>query len=169
MVSQKPLIMTVSGSVEPNRAGITDAHNHVWIDRVSGETPDAPVLNDLSAILEELVDYRRPGGVSIVDCQPGGCERDGRKLRELAATSGVNIIACSAHGRSRIRDQGRACHRLGWCIPLDQDGRQPRSNRHDTPDHPSTGKKGFKTGTIRKLTGENVAQRLAFANRLSSV
>jgi predicted metal-dependent phosphotriesterase family hydrolase len=93
--STRRKLITVTGSIDPAEAGITDAHNHVWIAPVAGATDDAPVLNDQSAITQELIAYRNGGGGTVIDCQPGGCGRDGRILRQLAEASGVNIVACT--------------------------------------------------------------------------
>ena len=105
MTSQRPLpplnnasdrkLFTVAGPLDPALAGITDAHNHVWIAKVPGADPAAPVLDDQAAIAAELRDYRQAGGGTIVDCQPPGCGRDGNKQLELAIASGVNIVACT--------------------------------------------------------------------------
>lgn len=94
-------IVTVTGPIAPDDAGVTDAHNHVWIAAVAGAAPDAPVLDEKQAILAELRDYRASGGGTIIDCQPGGCGRDGRVLRELSAGSGVDIVASTGYHRRK--------------------------------------------------------------------
>lgn len=88
-------LRTVSGPLNPPDAGITDAHNHLWISPVQSVPEGAPVLNNQSAIAAELIDYRLAGGGTIVDCQPAGCGRDANILRELAEKSEVSIIACT--------------------------------------------------------------------------
>ncbi len=93
----KPLITTVNGTIDPDEAGIVDAHNHVWINKVPGVPASSPVLNNFDSITAELSDFRIAGGGSIVDCQPGGCGRDGNVLRRLAVFSGVNLIACTGY------------------------------------------------------------------------
>jgi len=92
-------ITTVLGPVAPEELGITDAHSHVWIEPVVGATPDAPVLNDEGPIVQELIRYRAAGGGAIVDCQPGGCGRNGRILPTLSRASGVHLIACTGFHR----------------------------------------------------------------------
>ena len=89
--------MTVTGPLEAEQAGLTDAHNHVWIDPVEGAAPGAPVLNDFAPIAAELGDYRRAGGGMIVDCQPGGCGRNGLAMRALSISSGVPIVASTGY------------------------------------------------------------------------
>jgi phosphotriesterase-related protein len=88
-------IQTVTGRVSPGELGIVDAHAHAWIAPVPAASPGLPQLADLPAIQAELVDYRQAGGSALVDCQPGGCGRDGRVLAQLSAASGVYLIACT--------------------------------------------------------------------------
>lgn len=86
-------VMTVIGPVNVSKVGITDAHNHVWIDTVRGLAAGSPSLMDYNAILTELREYKNAGGRTILDCQPGGSGRNGVRLRNLARMSGVNIVA----------------------------------------------------------------------------
>ena len=88
-------VVTVTGPAAPDELGLTDAHNHVWIVPPEGAAPGLPVLDDFPRSLEELAFYRQAGGGALVDCQPGGCGRDGRILARLARQSGVRIIACT--------------------------------------------------------------------------
>jgi len=88
-------LQTVTGRVSPGELSIVDAHAHAWIAPVPGGSPGLPQLADLPAIQAELVDYRQVGGSALVDCQPGGCGRDGRALAQLSAASGVALIACT--------------------------------------------------------------------------
>ncbi|MEO8355485.1 MAG: hypothetical protein ABI621_06205 [Chloroflexota bacterium] len=94
-------VITVQGPRPYESLGITDAHNHMWIDPVSGADPGSPVLNQFELILNELVEYREKGGGSLLDCQPAGCGRNGNKLRELSRASGVNLIACTGFHRKK--------------------------------------------------------------------
>ena len=88
-------VVTVTGPISVEEAGITDAHTHAWIAPVPGVPPGLPQLFDFPNISAELSDYRAAGGGTLVDCQPGGCGRDGRKLVELSRQSGVFIVACT--------------------------------------------------------------------------
>ena len=93
--------MSVTGLVGPAEMGITDAHSHLWIEPVAGALPGAPVLNQRELILAELGLYRRAGGGSVIDCQPGGCGRASRALQSLSVDSGVRIVCCSGYHRQR--------------------------------------------------------------------
>jgi phosphotriesterase-related protein len=68
---------------------VFDAHCHLWIRRAPGV--DGPALTDRIAARRELAAFRAAGGTGVVDCQPGGCGRDGRVLRRLAEASGVEV------------------------------------------------------------------------------
>ncbi len=89
------LVQTVTGPVPFPLLGLTDAHNHVWIDPVADSDPASPVLNQFHPICAELYEYHKAGGDTILDCQPAGCGRNGNSLRELARASGVKIVACT--------------------------------------------------------------------------
>lgn len=99
-------VQTVLGEVHYESLGITDAHNHIWIDRVNGADGSAPVLDQFESIRTELLDYRSAGGVSLLDCQPGGCGRNGDKLVQLSKDSGVNVIACTGFHRKKYYTPG---------------------------------------------------------------
>ncbi|MCJ7694361.1 MAG: hypothetical protein MUO40_02950 [Anaerolineaceae bacterium] len=100
MHSQK-LVNTVLGPVSYDVLGITDAHNHVWIDSIPGPDPSVPVLDQFDLILNELSSYARFGGGSILDCQPGGCGRNGKVLIRLSKTSKVHLIASTGFHRKK--------------------------------------------------------------------
>ena len=44
-IPSRPMVMTVLGERLPEELGITDAHNHVWIERVPGTPDDLPRLD----------------------------------------------------------------------------------------------------------------------------
>jgi phosphotriesterase-related protein len=85
--------MTVLGPDPFDRPGIIDAHTHVWIDPVPGAEPGAPVLDDASAVAEELADFGARGGAAVIDCQPPGAGRDAERLVDLSRRSGVAVVA----------------------------------------------------------------------------
>jgi phosphotriesterase-related protein len=105
--------MTVTGLIPCEQIGICDAHNHVWIEGDAEADPANPVLDQFEHIREELADYKKAGGSAILDCQPGGCGRNGRRLRELSEASGVNIVACTGFHRRKYYPQNAAL----WGMP----------------------------------------------------
>ena len=98
-------VITVQGPLPYEYLGITDAHNHMWIEPVPGADPSAPILNQFDLILKELVEYREKGGETLLDCQPEGCGRDGNQLLALSIASKVNLIACTGFHRKKYYPQ----------------------------------------------------------------
>ncbi len=99
------MVNTVQGALPHECLGITDAHNHVWIDAVPGVDAGAPVLEQFTLILKELNEFRDKGGGTLLDCQPQGCGRDGKRLLALSRASGVNLIACTGFHRKKYYSQ----------------------------------------------------------------
>ena len=91
--------MTVLGSVPSEALGVTDAHSHLYIAAVPGGAADAPVLTGVEGVARELAGFRQLGGGAIVDCQPGGCGRDGRVLRALSARTGIHVVDATGFHR----------------------------------------------------------------------
>ena len=85
--SSSACLVTVLGEISAQISGAVDAHNHIWIERVRGAAPDAPLLDDPDRILVELLDYRASGGAALIDCQPGNCGRNGNWLAQLSTQS----------------------------------------------------------------------------------
>jgi len=89
-----PRVMTVSGPIPPDRLGFTLPHEHTGIHLWHTEerwdywelTPDEDLITD------ELRDYRRRGGASLVDLTLEGVGRDAHRLRRLAGATGLNIV-----------------------------------------------------------------------------
>ena len=92
-------VMAVGGPISPGSLDVIDAHNHLWIEAVGGASPDSPRLTEYDAILSELKEYAEAGGAAIVDCQPGGCGRNGTKLLQLSRESGVSVVAATGFHR----------------------------------------------------------------------
>lgn len=95
------IVMTVLGPVSSGMLGVVDAHSHLYIAPSAGGAADAPVLTDEAGVGRELAAFRAAGGGAIVDCQPGGCGRDGRVLRRLSQQSGVHVVASTGFHRRR--------------------------------------------------------------------
>jgi len=98
-------VISVQGPLPYEHLGITDAHNHLWIEPVPNADPSGPVLNQFNLILMELVEYREKGGETILDCQPEGCGRDGNQLLALSTASKVNIIASTGFHQKKYYPQ----------------------------------------------------------------
>ena len=89
-----PRVMTVSGPIPPERVGFTLPHEHTGIylwhvpERLDywELTPNEPTL------VEELADFRRRGGSTLVDLTLDGVGRDPERLRRLATRTGVQLV-----------------------------------------------------------------------------
>jgi predicted metal-dependent phosphotriesterase family hydrolase len=89
-----PRVMTVSGPIPPDKVGFTLPHEHTGIAlwHVSGRWDYWELTPDEDLITEELRDYRRRGGATLVDLTLDGVGRDPHRLRRLASATGLNIV-----------------------------------------------------------------------------
>ena len=74
-------LVTVLGEIPAQVSGAVDAHSQIWIERVRGAIPDAPILDDPERILVELQDYRAAGGSAQRGDQ---LHRDGQRYARFA-------------------------------------------------------------------------------------
>jgi phosphotriesterase-related protein len=89
-----PRVMTVSGPIPPDRVGFALAHEHTKIAlwHVPGRFDHWELAADELTVSEELGDFRRRGGRTLVDLTLPGIGRDPERLRRLASRSGVQIV-----------------------------------------------------------------------------
>lgn len=80
--------MTVRGLIEPEAMGITLPHEHLLFHH----TPDDLVLSDPVLAVEELMEFARAGGKTVVELTNLGLRRDAIGLRYISDRTGVNII-----------------------------------------------------------------------------
>jgi 5-phospho-D-xylono-1,4-lactonase len=81
---------------------LVDAHCHLWIQPPAGV--DGPRLVDQALAERELSAFRDSGGTAVIDCQPGGCGRDGRVLAHLAEATGIEIAPATGFHLQRYYD-----------------------------------------------------------------
>ena len=94
MSSTSKFVRCVAGDIPATGLGHTQCHEHIWLRKgPSFRVNPALCMDDYGKSLQELQEYCRAGGATIVDAQPGGFGRDGGKLLQLSKDSGVNIIA----------------------------------------------------------------------------
>lgn len=128
-------IVTVTGPLAPEDAGITLMHEHVICDmrtlmsnpaghegRVTLENaagvrwdpysaPDNYVLDDVALAAEELAAFQRAGGRTVVDCTPSRY-RDPVALVATAERTGVNIVMGGGHYLEKSHPPGLAARSL---------------------------------------------------------
>lgn len=86
--------MTVSGPIPSERLGFTLPHEHTGIAlwHIKDRWDYWELIPDELLIADELRDFRRRGGGSLVDLTLPGVGRDPERLRRLASSTGVNIV-----------------------------------------------------------------------------
>ena len=89
-----PRVMTVSGPIPPDRIGFTLPHEHTGIHlwHVADRWDYWELTPDELLLAEELRDFRRRGGSTLVDLTLPGVGRDPERLRQLASRTGVQIV-----------------------------------------------------------------------------
>ena len=89
-----PRVMTVSGPIPPEKLGFTLPHEHTGISlwHIANRWDYWELTPDDDLIIEELREFRRRGGGTLVDLTPPGVGRDPDRLRRLASASGVNLV-----------------------------------------------------------------------------
>lgn len=87
-------VMTVSGPIPPERIGFTLPHEHTGIAlwHVQDRWDYWELTPDELLLAEELRDFRRRGGSTLVDLTLPGVGRDPERLRHLASGTGVQIV-----------------------------------------------------------------------------
>ncbi|MFE6336851.1 phosphotriesterase [Streptomyces sp. NPDC057798] len=86
------LVRTVLGDVAPDRLGVCDAHDHLFLStpRLPGEE-----LTGIAAARDELVAFRAHGGGSVVQWTPYGLGRRAADLPALSRETGVQVVAAT--------------------------------------------------------------------------
>lgn len=127
VVSQSGKVQTVLGLVEPENLGITLPHEHIlldyskefvepmaasekylayqpvtlqnlgWILMNYNKNLDNSRLTDEETAIDEVLLYKRNGGLTIADVTPQGLGRDPLGLVRIARATGVNIIMGTAY------------------------------------------------------------------------
>jgi phosphotriesterase-related protein len=89
-----PRVMTVSGPIPPEKVGFTLPHEHtgIYLWHVPDRWDYWELTPDELTIGDELRDFRRRGGATIVDLTPAGTGRDPERLRRLASRTGLNVV-----------------------------------------------------------------------------
>jgi phosphotriesterase-related protein len=89
------MIMTVNGPVDAGKAGITLIHEHILVDfigadSINGNRWDKEEVAEI--VLPFLKQIKDMGCVTFVECTPAFLGRDPLLLKQLSASSGLNII-----------------------------------------------------------------------------
>jgi phosphotriesterase-related protein len=89
-----PRVMTVSGPIPPDRVGFALPHEHtgIYLWHVPNRWDYWELTPVELTLAEELSDFRRRGGSTLVDMTAPGVGRDPERLRRLASRTGVQIV-----------------------------------------------------------------------------
>jgi phosphotriesterase-related protein len=89
-----PRVLTVSGPIPPDRVGFTLPHEHTKISlwHVPGRFDYWELSADELTLTDELKDFRRRGGRTLVDLTLPGIGRDPERLRRLSSRTSVFIV-----------------------------------------------------------------------------
>jgi predicted metal-dependent phosphotriesterase family hydrolase len=87
-----PRVMTVSGPIPPERVGFALPHEHTKISLRQIPGLDWEMTGDELSVADELSDFRRRGGSTLVDLTLPGVGRDPERLRRLTSRTGVQIV-----------------------------------------------------------------------------
>lgn len=90
-----PTIWTVSGGIEPHKLGRTLIHEHVLVDCIGAAqyNPDRWQRAEVvEKVLPYLLEIKRLGFDSLIECTPAYLGRDPLLLRELSDRSGLQIL-----------------------------------------------------------------------------
>ncbi|WP_318568692.1 TatD family hydrolase [Salinigranum marinum] len=117
----------VNGQIDPDQLGVTSAHEHTFIDmrnwflmpetaeeRRLAEEPvslenlwylrrnptnnrDNYLLGSTDVAIDELAEFYRAGGETIVDVTPKGIGQDPRRVREISRATGIQFVHGTAY------------------------------------------------------------------------
>ena len=105
-MSAERRVVTVRGPIEPDRLGVTLAHDHVLIDGYAmyGEASAdyASIVDDADLAVDELGRFAAAGGGAICDPTNVGLGRDPEALRAISERSGIHIVMGAGWYRERV-------------------------------------------------------------------
>jgi phosphotriesterase-related protein len=92
---QQNIVMTVRGPLDPSELGITLPHEHFLVDFIGADSTGFHRWNKdtvLAVVLPFLLEAKKLGVESIIECTPAYLGRDPKLLERLSKASGLNIL-----------------------------------------------------------------------------
>ena len=92
---EQEIVMTVNGPLSSSELGITLPHEHFLVDFIGADSTGFQRWNKdtvISVVLPFLMEAKKLGVKSIVECTPAYLGRDPELLQRLSRASGMNII-----------------------------------------------------------------------------
>lgn len=93
--ANEDFIVTVNGTIGISQLGVTLAHEHIITDFAGAEKNLIPIYSDNEAIrklLPYLLELKKSGVSSIVECTPAYIGRNVTLLKALSLASGLQIV-----------------------------------------------------------------------------
>lgn len=85
-------IETVCGPIPAEALGITQTHEHIWLNAYEHYKDYRFVLEDEDTMVKELAEFSQRGGQSMVEVSTAEIGRDPVALRNISQRSGVQIV-----------------------------------------------------------------------------
>lgn len=85
-------IITVCGPIAPRDLGITQTHEHVILDAYDHYKTYDLVIDDEELVVQELAEFTKRGGKTIVDVTLDEIGRNPQALRRVSQAAGVQIV-----------------------------------------------------------------------------
>ena len=92
---EKPIIMTVTGSIDASQMGIALTHEHILVDFIGADKVDSNRYNRrevVEKVLPFLMETKAYGVETLVECTPAYLGRDPILLRTLSQRTALQII-----------------------------------------------------------------------------
>lgn len=99
-------IRTFSGDVDPAELGVTYPHEHIvcrppyWVEH----REDDLLLDDKEKSKQDVLDFKKLGGLTIVDATAIDYGRDVKAVKEISEETGVTIVGTAGFNKSFLWD-----------------------------------------------------------------
>ena len=94
-IKEKPIIMTVTGSIDASQMGISLTHEHILVDFIGADKVDPNRYNRqqvVEKVLPFLMEAKAYGVKTLMECTPAYLGRDPILLRTLSQKTALQII-----------------------------------------------------------------------------
>lgn len=100
-------IVTVTGKITADQIGFCQFHEHLLVSKgKSYEINPDIYMDEVEKSAAEAAIFKKAGGRTIIDAQPGGCNRMAAGLAEISKKTGVNIICSTGFHKLMFYPEG---------------------------------------------------------------
>jgi 5-phospho-D-xylono-1,4-lactonase len=105
-------VKTIKGEISPNELGFVDIHDHLWKSGGMEVIEDKDFgIESIEKSREELKNFVKFGGKTIVDMQPLGVGRGINELISISEGIEANVIAITGFHRGKLYDKTHFVHK----------------------------------------------------------